>query len=201
MTVPRRTQAERRAATREALLDATIASLVEHGYARTTTRAVAERAGVTQGAQQHHFPTRAALVAEAVRHLAARLAAEVIESVLQAGYVEEAERVQRLLDLLWSVHRGPLFQAAVELFVASRTDPELAQAVRVVDADAADLALAGARRLVPALAAQPEFEDRMAVALTTVRGAALRMLTSEAEAEAEWQAARRYLLASLLQEA
>ena len=69
----RRTQAERRAATRSALLDAALACLVEEGYANLTTRNVAERAGVSQGTQMHYFPTRARFVAEAVRHVAFKL--------------------------------------------------------------------------------------------------------------------------------
>src|SRR5438309_628978 len=84
-TITRRTQAERRAATRTALLDATIACLVEDGYAGTTTRRIAERAGLTPGAQQHHFATKIQLVTEALRHLADRLAAEVIEEGLPAS--------------------------------------------------------------------------------------------------------------------
>src|SRR5437764_3220914 len=66
----RRTQAQRSASTRAALLDATITSLVEVGYANTTTTGIAERAGVSRGAQMHHFPTKADLVASAIEHLA-----------------------------------------------------------------------------------------------------------------------------------
>ena len=69
----RRTQAERRAATRAALLDATIAGLVEHGYARLTTSQIVDSAGVTRGAQAHYFSTKAELVAEALTHLAHKI--------------------------------------------------------------------------------------------------------------------------------
>ena len=66
----RRTQEERRTATRGALLDATIDCLIEYGYGGVTTTRVVERAGVSRGAQVHHFPTKAVLVSEALRHLA-----------------------------------------------------------------------------------------------------------------------------------
>ena len=66
---PRRSQAERSAATREALLDAAIDCLYEHGYSRTTTAMVAERAGLSRGAHLHHFQTRDALVAAACERL------------------------------------------------------------------------------------------------------------------------------------
>jgi AcrR family transcriptional regulator len=56
--VQRRTQAERRESTRTALLDAAVECLIDEGYAAVTTRGVAERAGVSQGAQQHHFDGR-----------------------------------------------------------------------------------------------------------------------------------------------
>src|SRR5260370_2151944 len=65
---PRRTQAERTAATRGALLDATFDSIVELGYGATTTTEVAHRAGVSLGALLHHFPTKAELLSAAVGH-------------------------------------------------------------------------------------------------------------------------------------
>src|ERR1700710_802942 len=76
-SAPRRNQAERSAATRQALLDATLECLVEDGYANTTTARVAERAGVSRGAHLHHFQTRSALVAAAVEHLRVRRAEEL----------------------------------------------------------------------------------------------------------------------------
>src|SRR3954452_22739136 len=69
-TTPRRTQAQRSAATVDALLDATIECLIEDGYANTTTTRVAERAGVSRGAHLHHYQTRGALVAAAIERLA-----------------------------------------------------------------------------------------------------------------------------------
>ncbi|MTD47769.1 TetR family transcriptional regulator [Conexibacter sp. W3-3-2] len=65
----RRTQPERRAETRAKLLDATIRSLLDVGYARTTTRRVTALAGVSQGAQTHHFSSRTELVCAAVERL------------------------------------------------------------------------------------------------------------------------------------
>src|SRR5882762_4428940 len=120
---PRRTQAERRAATRAALLDAAIECLVEEGYANLTTRKVAERAGVSQGAQMHYFPTRAEFVAESVRHLAKKLSLEIREQ-LPPDASGDRRRLEWLLDQVWAVHNGPVFQATMELWVAARTDPE-----------------------------------------------------------------------------
>jgi len=70
----RRTQDERSSAMRERLLDATIECLVEYGYTGTTVTRIADRAGVTRGAQVHHFRTKDDLVTAAVKHLAGRSA-------------------------------------------------------------------------------------------------------------------------------
>src|SRR3954465_7918836 len=116
----RRTQAERTASTRAALLDATIDCLVEDGYAGTTTTRVVERAGVSRGAQVHHFPTKAELVAEAVRHLARRRAEETKAEIGRIS-LNDPDQLKAVLDLLWGLHNGPLYAASVELFVAART--------------------------------------------------------------------------------
>jgi AcrR family transcriptional regulator len=124
---PRRTQAERRAATRTQLLDATIECLHERGYAGTTTTEIAERAGVSRGAQLHHFPTKAELVTAAVEHLFARRHAEFVRAIaaLPAG----TRRAEAAIDLLWSMVSGPPFYAWLELAVAARTDIALREDV------------------------------------------------------------------------
>jgi AcrR family transcriptional regulator len=123
----RRTQEERSASTQRRLLDATIESLVEVGYAGTSTTAVCERAGVSRGAQLHHYPTKADLVIAAVAHLAKRRAAELLAELPRGG--DANERLTRALDAIWASFSGPLFAAALELWVASRADRELRQSL------------------------------------------------------------------------
>ncbi|QRY61945.1 TetR/AcrR family transcriptional regulator [Gordonia sp. PDNC005] len=124
MSVPvRRTQEERSAQTRAALMEATIDCLVEFGYSGITTTRVAERAGVTRGAQMHHFGSRNELVSHAIRHLAERRSAEAVERV--GRIAESLDPLDSLFDLLWDLHDGPLFVASVELWVAARTDADL----------------------------------------------------------------------------
>jgi len=123
----RRTQEERSTATRERLLDATVECLVELGYVRTTTTEIVRRAGVSRGAQVHHFPTKAELVKSAVKHLAERRQQELREEFARID--GKADRISTAIDLLWSGYAGPLFTAVLELIVAARTDPELAAVV------------------------------------------------------------------------
>jgi AcrR family transcriptional regulator len=120
-------QDERSEDTRTRLLEATIESLVAVGYARTSTTEIAERAGVSRGAQVYHYPTKAALVAAAVEHLLQRRYQE-----LQQLFAEQLPRAGgqgAAIDLLWRMFEGPTFAAWLEFVVASRTDPELHAAV------------------------------------------------------------------------
>src|ERR1043165_9988837 len=72
-----RTQQQRRDETRRALLDAAVESLIEVGFARTTTLEVQRRADVSRGALLHHFPSKAELLVAAVDHLAEMRAREL----------------------------------------------------------------------------------------------------------------------------
>jgi len=167
----RRTQAQRSAATREALLDATLVCLVEDGYANTTTSRVAERAGVSRGAHLHHFGTRNALVAAAIEHLAERRGEELIAAVeaLPSG----RERLTRGLDLVWSNYASPLFLAALDLWAHARTDAELREHLVAVERLLDRQTVEFARRLFPEQAARPDFERLVEMAVATVRGLAL----------------------------
>jgi len=188
----RRTQAQRSAATRAALLDAAVECLVQEGYAQVTTARVAERAGVTRGAHLHHFGTRQALVAAAVDELTVRRDREFREAV--QGLPEAGrERLEAGLDLLWSVYASPLFQAALGLWAAARTDPELRRHLLAVE-----------RRFDRGMAelAQQIFggdRARLELVLATVRGLSLLdTLHPDGHRNArQWPAVREQLVALL----
>jgi AcrR family transcriptional regulator len=165
------TQAERSAATREALLDATLVCLVEDGYGGTTTASVCARAGLSRGAHLHHFQTRAALLAAAVEHLADRLG-EQLQPELES-LPEREGRSEAGLDLLWLAYAGPLFQAALDLWTHARTDPELRECLEPVERMLERRTARLARYLFPALADRPDFEQLVVIAVATVRGLAL----------------------------
>jgi AcrR family transcriptional regulator len=120
---PRRTQEARSFATRTQLLDATIACLDELGFARTTTTEIAQRAGVSRGAQLHHFPTKQELVVTAVEHLFERRHTEFMAAF--AARPADSHPLEAAIDLLWANVNGPVFHAFLELLVAARTDPGL----------------------------------------------------------------------------
>lgn len=123
----RRTQEERSSSMRARLLDATVECLLQVGYAGTTTIEIARRAGVSRGAQLHHFPTKAELVITAVEYLAERRHREFTDAF--AKLPPGADRTAAAIDLLWQILSGPTFYAWLELLVAARTDPELRPSV------------------------------------------------------------------------
>lgn len=127
----RRTQAERTATTRTALLEATVQCLVTQGFSGTTTTEVAHRAGVSPGALLHHFPAKADLLCAAVGHLFELRQAEFRKAMTNLG--PGTDRRAAGLDLLWSMFSGPAFTAWLELWMAARSDPALAEAVIRLD--------------------------------------------------------------------
>jgi AcrR family transcriptional regulator len=168
----RRTQSERRAETRGRLLDATVESLIEVGYAATTTRRVTELAGVSQGAQTHHFPHRVDLVASAFEHLAEQRMARYGVRARELGG-DRAARLRTLLDLLWEDFSSPLFTVAVKLWVAAADDEELRERLVPVERRIYRATAEVAREVAGELGAEPGFDRLLAVAMNTVAGLAL----------------------------
>jgi AcrR family transcriptional regulator len=114
---------ERSAVTRTKLLDATIEALVDVGWAGTSTTEVVRRAGVSRGAQVHHYPTKQELVLAAVEHLLLRRVGECAAAF--QGLDPQHRTHGAALDLLWRHCFGPSFEAWLELAVAARSDPLL----------------------------------------------------------------------------
>jgi AcrR family transcriptional regulator len=158
MAVPaRRTQEERSAATRARLLDATVDCLLTRGYSGTTTTEIAQRAGVSRGAQLHHFPTKAQLVTRAVAWLFERRLDEFRAAF--ATLPEGADRAAAAVDLLWRMFTGRTFYAVLEVIVAARTDPALRASVTVVNRAFTESVERTFRELFPAPARPGPFFD------------------------------------------
>ncbi|WP_254052173.1 TetR/AcrR family transcriptional regulator [Aeromicrobium sp. A1-2] len=119
-------QGERTRAMRLRLMEATVDCLVELGWAGTTTTVVSKRAGVSRGAQLHHFPSKLDLVVAAVGHLTERRRDDMRQA---AADLPEQGRTRAVLEILSAQFVSPVFFAALELWVAARTDAELRESV------------------------------------------------------------------------
>ncbi|XBB69529.1 helix-turn-helix domain-containing protein [Nocardioides sp. WV_118_6] len=196
MSTMGRRQVDRRAATTERLLDATIECLAAEGYVATTTRRVAERAGVSQGAQQHYFPTKAALVDAAMTRLVEQLLADAAARGVEAA--TERERAEALLELIWEIHHLPITPAVLELFNVARTEPVLAQRVaEIICAGMGEIEALAAAAL-PSYAGREGFGDFIQIAMATVRGTVVvAAIPGATAAHPSWPALKAHLLGSL----
>jgi AcrR family transcriptional regulator len=195
---PRRTQEQRRAETQAKVLDATITSLLEDGYAQTTTRHVAALAGVSPGAMAHYYPRRVDLVASAIERVAEQRL-EAWREMAQTLPDKPERRVPALLDRLWEDFSSPLFTVFVKLWIAAADDPELYERLAVAERRIARAIGRLAAESVGEMQDQAGWEGRLLVTLAAVRGLAL---TAHFEPRTErqgdpWPSARAALIESL----
>jgi AcrR family transcriptional regulator len=167
-------QQQRSRATQQRLLDATIDCLVKHGWSGTTTTLVAETAGVSRGAQLHHYPTKAALVLAAVEHLTHKRAEEI-----RAEAGSGSHRVEHVLELLEASFTGPMFQAALEVWVAARTDDALRDALVPLEATIGRELYRLTVDMLGADDRRPEVRDAIQATLELLRGLGVASLLSD----------------------
>jgi len=197
----RRTNEQRRADTRSRLLDATIRCLIQEGYHGTTTRRVIELSGVSQGAQNYHFPRRIDLVVTAIERLAQRRIDELLE--LAADFpTQPRARLAALLDIIWADFSGPAFTVLVELWVAAAHDLELHDRLIPVERQVAQGVFSiASEHFAQELAAFPDWARRLTLALSAIRGLALSERFEPREPRLRrdpWPDFRETLLAALL---
>jgi AcrR family transcriptional regulator len=167
-----KTQNERSFETRRLINLATIRSLVEAGYASTTTSSVCDRAGVSRGALTHHFASKQEMMTSAITYLSEIQEQELSESA--RSLADGPQRTRAVIALLWENFRSDLFYASLELWNASRTDPILREALYE-----AERSLGQRHRALIAelfgkpLTSHPKFSRTMEIIFRQLRGAAV----------------------------
>jgi AcrR family transcriptional regulator len=117
---------DRSRATRQRLLEATIEALAETGWATATVAVVAERAGVSRGAAQHHFPTREDLITAALEYMFdTRMAQSKAEALGLRRIAEGIGRTEAVVSSLVESYTSPLFKAALQVWTHAAADPAL----------------------------------------------------------------------------
>ena len=119
----REPQQERSRTTRRRLIEAALDCFGERGWSGVTVAVIAERAGVSRGAAQHHFPTREDLVAAAVELLGEVQIAEMRAQA--AGLPSGSSRFERVVGMVLNLYTGPMFRAALQLWSVASTDEAL----------------------------------------------------------------------------
>jgi AcrR family transcriptional regulator len=166
---PRRTQEERRAATRSLLLDATLHCLGQHGYAATSISSITKQAGVSRGALLHHFPTKNELIAHAILHFYRQRLERFKEHLLGADTskfsLEDRLRVLKKDFATW-------YHTSLEIEVAMRTNTEIAaieESLTVLDHEKMSKEY---EQLFPEFAATPDARELIGIACYLMRGLA-----------------------------
>jgi len=127
-TPSQRTQEQRSAVTRILLLEATIDALIEVGYMRASTTEIVKRAGVSRGAQIHHYRSKVDLITAATQYLFLGFIDEVQELAIQVR--NSGGDVESFLNgSLEKFFHGRFFFASLELITAARTDPALKESL------------------------------------------------------------------------
>lgn len=173
----REPQQERSRATRQRLLEAAVNCLAQLGWARATVAVVAERAGVSRGAAQHHFPTREALFTAALEYMAAERIADVRRR--GAALPRGARHTEAVVEMLVGVYVGPLFRAAVQVWVQAAADEELRTLVVPLEARMARETHAIAVDLLGVEEARPGVREAVQGLLDMARGLGLADLLTD----------------------
>ncbi|HET8993635.1 MAG TPA: TetR/AcrR family transcriptional regulator [Rhodococcus sp. (in: high G+C Gram-positive bacteria)] len=118
---------DRSRATRRRLLEATIDTLAESGWSETTVGVVAQRAGVSRGATQHHFPTREDLITAALEFMFDGRMDQIRDENLDL--VSGVARTERVVAGIIEQYSGTLFKAALQVWTAAAADPALRERI------------------------------------------------------------------------
>jgi AcrR family transcriptional regulator len=124
----RRTQAERSAATRQALVDSALRQLIAHGYAEVSVRSIARDSGLSSGAVQYHFRCKDDLVIAVLQHLFAEMAVQPAAPGLRNTAIDK--RARHIVDTLWAFYGGASYVAVLEVLVATRAQAALPRRIR-----------------------------------------------------------------------
>ncbi|MDQ0961029.1 MULTISPECIES: TetR/AcrR family transcriptional regulator [unclassified Streptomyces] len=166
---------DRSRATRQRLLEAAVACLGEHGWAGSTVSVVAERAGVSRGAAQHHFPTREDLFTAAVEYVAEERSTALRALFPQGAAGDRRAVVAALVDL----YTGPLFRAALHLWVAASNEEQLRPRVTELEARVGRETHRIAVELLDADESVPGVRERVQGLLDMARGLGLANLLTD----------------------
>jgi AcrR family transcriptional regulator len=117
----RRTQAQRTAATRERILAAVVESIAEVGFGRTTASEIAQRAGVTWGAVQHHFGAKDGILEAVLEESFARFATRLEQVPSDAP---QGERIHLFVQRAWEHFASPHFRSTLEIMLHLPPPPD-----------------------------------------------------------------------------
>lgn len=133
-------------ATRRAVIDAAVASILERGFYRASSNEIARRANVSWGVIQHYFGTREALMLAVLQDGARRFAEVIGEGSIDGETA--AERLEQLLDILARHYGTPEYLAYMQVTLNLDHDPATSAEVRTTMREVATRATEQLRSLI-----------------------------------------------------
>jgi AcrR family transcriptional regulator len=127
----RQPQQDRSRATRARLLESAIVCLADLGWSASTVAVVAEHAGVSRGAAQHHFPTREALFTAALEHVTRERGEQMRR---QFAEQQRGRDTATIVEIVFDLFSGTFFRAALVLWVAAAAEPQLREQIVPLEA-------------------------------------------------------------------
>ena len=113
---------------RQRVIDAAIACIIDQGFYRASSNAIAERAGVTWGVIQYHFGTREALMLAVLEEGTRRLNDIVVTAEITGETV--TERVAQYMDILVKYYGSTDYLAFSQVLINLTHDPRTSQQTR-----------------------------------------------------------------------
>ncbi|MCC3303223.1 TetR/AcrR family transcriptional regulator [Sneathiella sp. HT1-7] len=168
----RRRQEDRRAETRQRLVDATIMLLHEKGAGELTMADVARKAGLTRGAIQYHFDSPKSLLVASIEEIANRLSQHL--DAAELTILPLKERIDRIVDDYWQGFSGFNYTAFIEIAVRGRQDPAFEDAITMALEDLEkERAIVWQAVFADTGRSQEEIQSWRQMLLITLRGLAL----------------------------
>ncbi len=104
--------------TRESLINATISLIKEGGFAAASSSRIAERAGMTWGAAQHHFGSKDDILNAVLALSYQRFVETMAAPGLDQGSMEQ--RVDGFVDRMWTHYQSHWYRVSLEILLATR---------------------------------------------------------------------------------
>jgi AcrR family transcriptional regulator len=196
----KKTQSERSTDMRGRLLDATLECLAKYGYAGTSFSTIAQQAGVSRGALQHHYPEKNYVIAGALEILSKRLLEDFLPEAIELP--RGPNRIAFVLDRIWLATLTGAITSVTDIRMAARSDLQLRSMLLPLEhrvrnrqyqlvADACGGAIGGS----------VGFSQRVEAVLATVRGLGIQLAYGwdRGEVEAAWAVARDDFVAGFQQ--
>ncbi len=169
----RRTQEERSTETRARLVEAAIRVLDESGYANLTISKVAQSAGLTNGAMQHHFVSRGELLVAVLNALYPALDIPIERIASQNRPIRQ--RVSMIVDLFWQIYSRPEYLVIWDVAFGTRSDPTLRAKLQTYQREIAARLPKSLAKVFADVGLSPEDADRtFALVISYLRGLALQ---------------------------